>query len=401
MRRRLATSGPFPYLIWCATTTLLLVLQHVSSRVLREPGYRFLPPKNVNYYLDGWSQFDGPEYLKIVTGGYWYTPGVRSPVVWFPLYPLCVRFVNVAFDNPLLAGIIVSSIGGLAAVGLYWRWLTDRGMTDTTRLVAFLFLLTYPYAWYLFGVVHSDALFLALALGAFILVERKRLLLAGLIGALATATRPTGLALIPALLFLALERNGVLAVPVNDATTRITRIVQQFDIPIHIDRRAFRTRLLLPLLACVGVGSYMLYLGVRWGDPLAFQTNQTVYHPGNLPLLKRQFLVEWRDIGLHPTYTLTVTFQALVAAVVACSIPFVGRRFGWGYAVFIGVLVAIPTVSTEDFMGTGRYMIAAFPVAALLGEWLSRQRYRWSWLAVSGTTMVLLSMGFARSWYLT
>lgn len=401
MRRRLATTGRFPYVIWCVAVALLLTLQHVSARVLREPGYQLLPVKNLNYYLDGWSQFDGPEYLKIVTGGYWYTPGVRSPIVWFPLYPLLVRLLNVALDNPLLAGIVVSSLGGLAVVGLYWRWLTDRGMADTTRVVAFLFLLTYPYAWYLFGVVHSDAVFLALTIAAFLLVENKRLLLAGLVGALATAARPTGLAVIPALLFLALERHGVFTVPAASTDTRLRRLVQKFDVPVHIDRHAFRPRLLLPLLACAGVGGYMLYLGVRWGDPLAFQHNQTVYHPGNLPLLKRQFLVEWRDIGLHPTYTLTVTLQALVTAVVACSIPFVGRRFGWGYAVFIGVLVAIPTVSTEDFMGTGRYMIAAFPVAALLGEWLSRQRYRWSWLASSGALMVLLSMGFARSWYLT
>jgi hypothetical protein len=145
----------------------------------------------------------------------------------------------------------------------------------------------------------------------------------------------------------------------------------------------------------------MVFLGVSFGDPQAFRTNQRVYHPGELPLLKQAFFGRWRNFIDDPTYALTITAQALIAAVVAVSTPFVGRRFGWGYGVFVAVLVAIPTVSTGDFMGTGRYMIAAFPVAALLGEWLAKQSYRWVWLGFSGMTMALLSMGFARSWYLS
>lgn len=52
-------------------------------------------------------------------------------------------------------------------------------------------------------------------------------------------------------------------------------------------------------------------------------------------------------------------------------------------------------------MGIGRYSMAAFPVAALLGERLAARRGRWAWLSCSATAMALLSMGFARSWYLT
>ena len=53
-------------------------------------------------------------------------------------------------------------------------------------------------------------------------------------------------------------------------------------------------------------------------------------------------------------------------------------------------------------MGSGRYLIAAFPVAALAGEWLSTRRVpRRGWLAVSAVAMIGMSMGFARSWYLT
>jgi hypothetical protein len=387
--------------VWTVIAAVLVTLQHVASKVLRSEGYAFTTRRGARYFIDGWSQFDGPEYIAIAQTGYWYVPGVESPVVWFPAYPIALRALNQFVGDPILAGMIVASIAGLTAVGLFWRWLDRQGIEGSARVVAFLALITYPYAWYLYGVVHSDALFLASTIGAFLLVENRRLMLAGLAGAVATAARPTGIAVIPALVVLSLERGGVLTVPAAVTGGHVRRWIQRFQIPTARNGSAFRPALLLPLLSVLGIGAYMTYLGLRFGDPLAFKTNQTTYHPSPWPILKRPFLVRVRDFGLHPTYTLTVAAQAIVTAVVAISTPFVGRRFGWGYAVFVGTLVAIPTVSTADFMGTGRYMIAAFPVAALLGERLALQRYRWHWLAISGLVMAGLSMGFARGWYLS
>lgn len=391
----------FPYLVWSAIAALLLVLQHISNRVLRDPHYQAWPYQGLRFYVDGWSQFDGHQYIGIAQHGYWYTPGVQSPIAWFPVFPLAIRAMNRVVAEPIVAGIAVSSLGGLAAVGLYWNWLRHQGMAGQVKTVAFLFLLTYPYAWYLYGVVYSDAVFLALAVGAFLLIEQRRLLLAGVIGAFATAARPTGMALLAAMLVLSFERGGVLVVPDTVRPGRTGRWVQRFDIPVRVQRSAFHPGLLLPLVALTGLGLWMLYLGLRFGDPLAFHTNQTAFHPGNLPWLKLAFFVRIRDFGDSPSYALTIVGQAIAAAVVLLSTPFVGRRFGWGYAVYGAVLVAIPTLSTEDFMGTGRYLIAAFPTAALLGEWLSKQAYRWWWLGVSGALMTFMSMGFARSWYLS
>ena len=263
--------------------------------------------------------------------------------------------------------------------------------------------MVYPYAWYLYGVVHSDSMFLMLVLGCFLLVEADRYVLAGLVGALATATRPTGMALIPAVAVLAWERAGLLAVPVPPAGdgTRWSRLVQRWQLPVQLVKERWSALMLAPFLACGGLGLWMLYLGVQWGDPLAFKTNQTEYHPSPYPLLKLPFFVRWRDVADSPTYALTTTFQLVLAFVVVVSIPAVARRFGWGYGVFVGVLVAIPTVSTADFMGTGRYLIAAFPVWAMWGERLAARDRGWVLVAASGVLMVLLSMGFSRSWYLT
>ncbi|MFM7062255.1 MAG: hypothetical protein ACKO04_02005, partial [Actinomycetes bacterium] len=370
---------------------------------LRDPAYRVWPLQGWQYAFGGWLQFDGPEYLKIARDGYRYVPGVRSNIVWFPLYPNVVRAAHVVVRNWLMTGILVSAVCGVVAACLLWKWVGVQGMDGRTRRLAFAAAMLYPYAWYLYGVVHSDSMFLMLVLGCVLLVESERYVLAGLVGALATATRPTGMAVIPAVVVLVWERAGFLAVPPtpDDVGSWWTRLVQRWELPVRVVRERWSAVLLAPFLACGGLGFWMLYLGLRWGDPLAFKTNQTVYHPGNLPLLKRAFFVRLRDFGESPSYTLTITLQLLLAVVVVLSIPAVARRFGWGYGVFVGVLVAIPTVSTEDFMGTGRYLIAAFPVWVMWGERLARRERGWALIAASGVLRVLLSMGFARSWYLT
>jgi hypothetical protein len=54
----------------------------------------------------------------------------------------------------------------------------------------------YPYAYYLGGAVYPTALFLAAAIGAFVLLDHGHPWLSGLTGAVATAAGPVGLALV-------------------------------------------------------------------------------------------------------------------------------------------------------------------------------------------------------------
>ena len=53
-------------------------------------------------------------------------------------------------------------------------------------------------------------------------------------------------------------------------------------------------------------------------------------------------------------------------------------------------------------MGIGRYLIPAFPLWALLGEWLSKRRWLGiAYVVTSLGVLVWLTIGFGRSWYLT
>ncbi len=68
----------FPLRFFPAMALLLAVLQHVSNRALRYPGWRLTTWQGMHQYLDGWAQFDAVQYLGIAEHGYAYTVGVRS-----------------------------------------------------------------------------------------------------------------------------------------------------------------------------------------------------------------------------------------------------------------------------------------------------------------------------------
>jgi hypothetical protein len=409
--------------MWVAGFVTLLTVQHLSARVTRGDGLR-LSGRPLRYYLDGWSQFDGPEYIKIATQGYSYVPGERSNIVWFPLYPLLLRAANRVVSDPLIAGVVVSAIAGLAAAILLWAWTRSVRLSGNAQIWAICACLLYPYGWYLYGVVHADSLFLALAVASFFLVERAYagghrvplLVLAGVVGAMATATRPTGMALVIGLAALVAERAGVVTAldrpaegqpgggqPAGGQSARVwpARVWRAYVPRLTVAVSRFEPEQLLVLIAALGVGAYSWYLWRNWGDPIAFVTNERVYHPGDLPWLKRQFLVRWRDMT-DVTYTLTITLQAVLAVSVLALTPRIRRQFGFGYAVYCIALVAIPTLSTEDFMGTGRYLIAAFPAWASVGTWVAeRPRRRGAVLWCSAALMVAMAAAFSRSWYLT
>ena len=385
-----------PALAWASIAVVLVAIQRLVNVVVNHTPDPWAWPGGHDFFA-GWVQFDGWEYVHVADHRYWYAPSSRSPVVFFPLYPLALRAVHGLTGDTVVAGVVVAALAGLVATLLYWRWSTDRGMAGAARATALGVFLLYPFGWYLFGAVYSDALFVALVLGAFVLASKERYVLAGLVGALATATRPTGLAVVPGLWLLALDQAGVLVVPEG-----ARGIVARWQLPVRFDRTRFRAVLVAPLLSLGGVVAYATYLGVRFGRPLVFLTDQSQYQgEGWKTLLKAGLfsrMVQWDD----PTYSISTILQGALVVAVAVSIPSVGRRFGWGYGAFVACLVLALTLISRDYLGAGRYLMAAFPVAAWFGERLAdRPAWRTAWLVGSGLLLCLGAAGFAQSRMLT
>jgi hypothetical protein len=158
------------------------------------------------------------------------------------------------------------------------------------------------------------------------------------------------------------------------------------------------------LLAFGGFVAWCGFLWVRFGDPLLWEDIQSVpgWDQGSGPATWfKVFLLEQMVGDANSPFTWSKVAQGLLALGIVVLVPWIARRFGWAYAAFTLGAVMLPIIGTKDFMGTGRYVLVAFPAFALVGEWLSERRsMRLTWLVSSGLLLIFLTTLFARGHYL-
>lgn len=334
-------------------------------------------------WIDGWFQFDSGWYAGIAQNGYSYTPGQQSAIAFFPVYPLLVRAVTAMVGDVQLAGQLVALVSGLAAVLLVGLWAWQR-LPRRAALLTIGVTLTYPYTLFLHGTMYADGLYLLLAVGAFILVDRRWYLAAGLVGALAAASRPFGIAVAVGLVVRILE---TLAQETGRTGWR--------DLVVAI--RRVRVRHAGVLVSFAGLLAWMAYLGAEFGNPLAFVETESSpgWNQGVGP--RTWFKIAYLGMLHHRHWALAanLTLQALACVVVVLLVRRVTRLFGWGYAAYTVVVIAIPILGTKDFMGAGRYALAAFPALAAGGDWLAE---RPRWVAVVTLTAMTAAM-VVLTWY--
>ena len=361
------------------------------------PGHRYLDGPG---WLDAWFQGDSGWYYRIAKDGYFYTPGQQSSIAFFPAYPLLVRGVGTVLggDFSTAAGL-VTLVCAAGVVMLFADWVRSR-VEPRTAVVAVAVLLIYPYSFFLYGSGYGDASFLLSVLGAFALLERRHYVLAGMVGALATGGRPVGVAVAVGLVVRALEliaqdraaaRLSV-GVPVGGGASPGPPAGEPVDAPETVRSgpvplrdlvqavRFLRWRQAALLVSGAGLLAWMVYLGVRFGDPLAFATVQGA--PGwdqgggprtwfKLPFFGHIYYRHWNFVVL-------VVPQALVSLGAVLLLRTVWRRFGWGYTAYTVVSLAIPIIGTKDFMGSGRYVLDAYPVLVAAAVVLAGDRRpRW------------------------
>jgi len=356
-------------------------------------------------WLDGYARWDGGWYLQIATAGYHFDRTTQSPIPFFPLYSLAMRHLarltapipDSALCDPRAAvawGIALNALAGAAAVWLLACW-TSRWLGASAGREAAITLSCYPFAFYLCGPVYSEALFLALALGAFVALERGRPALAIALGALATAARPIGPALVVGLFVAALERRGALERAPGALRTRW--------VPAR-----FAWRDLAVLATAAGGIAYWLYL-------FRFATDEVpgwrVYVDSTSPVgwHKQHWVVwlkleAWEQLAMWPWrgMQLVIAFHLGLTLVAYALLPAIARRCGWGAAAYTFIALLLPTVTNKDFVAMGRYCIEAFPCFAIAGAFLAgHTRWRWPVRVAGVAAMVGFASLFARWYYVS
>jgi hypothetical protein len=227
-----------------------------------------------------------------------------------------------------------------------------------------LYLAVFPTALFLQS-VYSESLFLALAIGAFLLAERDRFLGAGLIAGLALLTRPAGLALLPPLALLAWR-----------AADR---------------RRALGSLAVAPAL----FAAFPLVLWRQVGDPWAFLDAQERWHRHLSPAGPLGGI--WEGIravaegdtpaGAAPMHAAAVNWQGLIALVLFGTLTVVAwRRFGAPYGLFAALSLALPLSVPSDrwpLLSLPRFGLVVFPFFLALAALGGRPRVHAAILACS------------------
>ncbi|WP_334142396.1 hypothetical protein [Rhabdothermincola sp.] len=396
-----------PVLAFLAIGAVLWCVAALAATHLPRDAY-FPRPEHVagGSWFEGWQRWDAYWYRAIVRDGYEYDPGVQSSVAFFPAYPIVVWLASGLFPSIFVTGTVITVLCGLVAAVTFYRWCALR-LSPAAAGAALLALLLYPYAWYLYGPIYADALCLAAALVGFYAVERDHLWVAGLAGFVASASRLVGLVVAVALVLRVIERRNT-AIPADARPATGADYGRRSGWRAELERRfaprAFTRHDAPVLLAFGGFGGWCAYLWIRFGDPFLFSTVQSApgwdQSTGPATWVKARLIGEiFRDPSWHTAEKL---LQAALAIAVLLAVPRVARRLGWAYAALALGAVLLPLVGTKDFMGTGRYLLAAFPVFAVVGELLSeRPRLRLGVLTGSGLVLVVFTALFARGSYLS
>ena len=325
---------------------------------------------------DVWARWDSVWFLRIAEHGYDATTGAAS--AFYPLYPATVSVLGRAFfGHYVLAGIAISLAASFCAFLLLYELAEERLGADGARR-AVLYLALFPFAFF-FQAVYSESLYLLLTIAAFVFAERRRYPAAGAVAGLALLTRPTGVALLPALALLAWrERDRI---------------------------RALVWLALAPLM----FAAYPLYLWQADGDPWAFLRAQRLWSrhlslAGPFGGIWDGLRAGWAGVeqlasGSHthvywtavrdtdPIRAATLNLECLAFLVLFVVLTVIAwRRFGAPYGLFAALSLAIPlSVPSERWplLSLPRFGLTIFPLFLALAVLGGRPRAHTAIVAVS------------------
>jgi hypothetical protein len=297
-------------------------------------------PQFLHRGLEMWNNWDSRNYLEVAQHSYG-PPTNPNWIVLFPLFPLTIAIGSIFFD-PFNAGMLITLVATLVAgLGLYELVRFDSS-ARTARL-AVLAMVLFPTAYTLIA-PYAEALFLATATWAFVAARRNHMATAGILGALAAATRIQG-----AFLILALGS-------------------EYLTVRRRIDRDVF-------WILFVGSGT-LIYLGINWyyfGSPLQFmQVQQDYFHVHNqLPwvtfenLLDAVFTADRNEFWVSNDLAVLGSFLLLAIVTLWASLS---RHSRPSYAIYTFVcLVSFATLSFP--VSVPRYLMAVFPIFIAMGSW--------------------------------
>ena len=151
-------------------------------------------------------QADAAHYMGIAKDGYQAIPfdvkDRRSQeFAFFPLHPMLLWTIGRVTSDPILWGAALCNLFFFAALVMLYKLTLLFGYGESVARRTLFYLAAFPVS-YFFSAPFTESLFVLLTVGGFYAARRERWWVAGVLGLLASATRLTGVLLLPSLLIL-------------------------------------------------------------------------------------------------------------------------------------------------------------------------------------------------------
>lgn len=384
------------------TSRLLIVLAGVASVLWVPHRSGFGIPAGVtkqlgpvaNALVASAVRSDAFHYLAIADYGYTHNSG--DPV-FFPLYPLLIHVLGF-ITGSILAGVLISVVSFAIALVLLHR-LTELELGKPAANTTVLIVAFAPLSFF-FSAVYTEALFLALSVGAVYAARRQRWALAGMLAALATVTRATGVLLLVPLVIIHLRSRPrqvrglarprrarwlawMLLVPAALAAYLAFLAASGFDwlAPMKDEARPEWDRR--------SVGPFQ---SIAWAVRLARIAINAILH-GQQP-----FYHPTRFGPLSPSGESVFLLLVLIGAVVVLALCF--RRLPIEYGAYSAVVLIVllwSPVYGQPLVSLDRYLLTIFPLWMAGGAWITQHRLTRVVLPISAALLAFYTVHFA-SW---
>jgi hypothetical protein len=288
------------------------------------------------------SHADVAHYGGISAAGYRHAPfdvtnEHSQQFAFFPLHPMLLWLLRQFTNDVVLWGAALCNLFFFVSLVLLHKLTLAFGYGEDVARRTIFYLAAFP-ASYFFSIPMTESLFVMLTVGSFYAAKREHWWAAGVIGMFASATRVTGVLLLPALLVLSWQ--------------------------VY---RSLQIRKILGLvLVPGGLFAYMFYSWWISGDALAFKHAASAWgHKPSIFFLRS--VINWM---IHPDpFAAAWNMYVLhVASVLLCfvCIYILARRREWALALYTAMSIVVP-LSSGVLQSLERYTMGFFPMFIALG----------------------------------
>jgi hypothetical protein len=312
-------------------------------------------------------RWDSVWYLRASGGGYpsqlptGHGHVLANTIAFFPGLPLLIRGLSgLTAMSQFSAGVVVSSITGLTAVIGVWMLVREFASEQTANRVTILFAF-FPGS-FVFSMIYSEGLVVTGAAFGLVALMRRRWVVAGLLGLVATSAAPIA---------LAFELSGLWAAAVAIHKGR--------------DWRA----LAAPILAPLGTIAYLLWTWQHTGTLAAFSRTERGGWRSFLSIAY-PFKIVWQNVA-HPITTFAnqrLVFFCIIGVLLAVIIAIRDRQPS--LLLIYGIGVGVLALLTQPVGPRPRIILDAFPLVIAVA-----MRYGEGWkykVALACSLVALVAM---------